>query len=59
VWGKRQQAMERAFRRVRPAAIPGLLTELAELDAIAKRVGEGDGWERLDKLALRLCSGSS
>jgi DNA polymerase-3 subunit delta len=59
VWGKRQQAMERAVRRVRPAAVPGLLMELAQLDAIAKGVGQGDAWERLDKLALRLCSGSS
>jgi DNA polymerase-3 subunit delta len=59
VWGKRQQAMERAVRRIRPAAVPGLLMEVAQLDAIAKGVGEGDAWERFDKLALRLCSGSS
>lgn len=56
VWGRRQPAMERAVRRVRPAVLAGLLRELAELDAIAKGVGRGDVWQRLDSLALRLCA---
>ena len=57
VWGKRQAAMERALRRVRPAALPGLLQGLAQLDALAKGIGRGDVWEGLTRLALRLCNG--
>jgi DNA polymerase III subunit delta len=52
VWGKRQAAMERAARRVSPAAIPRLLTRLAELDALAKGIGRGNVWEELRGLAL-------
>lgn len=54
VWGKRQAAMERAARRVAPSAIPGLLTKLAGLDALAKGIGQGSVWEGLRELALSL-----
>jgi DNA polymerase-3 subunit delta len=55
VWGKRQAAMERAARRVQPAALPSLLTRLARLDALAKGIGRGNVWDELRSLALALC----
>jgi DNA polymerase III subunit delta len=57
VWGKRQAALEKAAGRVPPAAIPGLLTRLARLDALAKGIGRGDAWDELQALALDLCRG--
>jgi DNA polymerase-3 subunit delta len=57
VWGKRQAALENAAGRVPPAAIPGLLTRLARLDALAKGIGRGDAWDELQALALDLCRG--
>jgi DNA polymerase III subunit delta len=54
VWGKRQAAMERAARRVAPAAIPGLLMRLARLDALAKGIGRGNVWDHLRDVALAL-----
>jgi DNA polymerase III subunit delta len=54
VWGKRQAAMERAARRVAPSAIPGLLTALARLDALAKGIGLGSVRDELRELALSL-----
>jgi DNA polymerase-3 subunit delta len=54
VWGKRQAAMERAARRVAPAAISRLLTRLARLDALAKGIGRGNPWDELRELALLL-----
>ena len=54
VWGKRQAAMERAIRRVKPSALPSLLTRLASLDALAKGIGRGNAWDALRELALAL-----
>ena len=54
VWGRRQQAMERAARRVVPAAIPALLARLAQLDALAKGIGRGNVWDNLRDVALAL-----
>jgi DNA polymerase III subunit delta len=56
VWGKRQAAMERAVRRVAPAALPPLLMRLARLDALAKGIGCGNAWDELRSLALALCN---
>ena len=55
VWGKRQAALEKAAARVPPAAIPGLLAQLARLDALAKGIGRGSAWDDLLSLALSLC----
>ena len=55
VWGKRQAAMERAARRVKPGAISPLLLRLARLDALAKGIGRGDAWSDLREMALALC----
>ena len=54
VWGKRQAALERAARRVKPAAIAPLVRALATLDAVAKGIGRGDAWDDLRTLALAL-----
>jgi DNA polymerase-3 subunit delta len=54
VWGKRQAAMERAARRVPPAAIAALLSALARLDALAKGIGRGNAWDELRTAALAL-----
>jgi DNA polymerase-3 subunit delta len=52
VWGKRQNALERAAERVPPALVPGLLTALARLDALAKGIGRGNAWDELTTVAL-------
>jgi hypothetical protein len=46
--------MERAARRIAPAAIPTLLTRLARLDALAKGIGRGNVWDHLRDVALAL-----
>jgi DNA polymerase-3 subunit delta len=54
VWGKRQAAMERAARRVRPATVGPLLSALARLDALAKGIGRGNPWDELRSVAMML-----
>jgi len=54
VWGKRQAAMERAARRVRPATLGPLLSALARLDALAKGIGRGNPWDELRSVAMML-----
>jgi DNA polymerase-3 subunit delta len=54
VWGKRQAAMERASRRVRPATLAPLLSALARLDALAKGIGRGNAWDELRSVAMTL-----
>jgi DNA polymerase-3 subunit delta len=54
VWGKRQAAMERAARRVKPGAIVPLLAALARLDALSKGIGRGNVWDELRTTALVL-----
>ena len=51
-WGRRQNALERAQRRIPRARMPTLLAELARLDALAKGLGNGNAWEALTALAL-------
>ena len=55
VWGKRQNALERAVNRVAPASVPALLLALARLDALSKGLGRGDAWDALTDAALSLC----
>ena len=55
VWGKRQNALERAARRVRPETLSALLGMLARLDAYAKGLGRGSTWETMQRVALALC----
>ncbi len=54
VWGKRQGALERAAKRVRPAEVMPLLRALARLDALSKGIGRGDAWDELTAVALTL-----
>ena len=54
VWGKRQQALEHAVKRVSPALVPDLLRALAQLDALAKGLGRGNVWEALADAGLAL-----
>jgi DNA polymerase-3 subunit delta len=54
-WGRRQAALERATRRVAPAAAAPLLHGLAGIDALAKGYGAGDPWNALVAAALVLC----
>ncbi len=55
VWGKRQNALERAVGRVPPSSVPSLLRALARLDALSKGLGQGNPWDALTDLALALC----
>jgi DNA polymerase-3 subunit delta len=54
VWGKRQAALERAARRVKPAAIAPMMRALATMDALAKGIGRGNPWDEFRTLALTL-----
>jgi DNA polymerase III subunit delta len=54
VWGKRQAALERAVRRVAPAAVASLLQRLARLDALAKGIGVGSVWDEVADMVLAL-----
>ena len=54
VWGKRQAALERAAKRVRPAEIPVLLRALAQLDAQSKGIGRGNAWDDFRTLVATL-----
>jgi DNA polymerase-3 subunit delta len=52
VWGKRQQAMERAVRRMREDEVVRLLVALAHVDALSKGIGCGEAWDEILALAL-------
>ena len=54
VWGKRQQALERAVQRVAPGQIAPLLCATARLDALSKGIGRGNAWDELATTALVL-----
>lgn len=54
VWGKRQQAMERAAHRVPADLIAPMLQALARVDALAKGIGRGNAWDELATTALAL-----
>ena len=55
VGGRRQAALERAARRLRPDDVGPLLRMLARLDALAKGLGRGGPWDVLVAIALALC----
>jgi len=58
VWGKRQNALERAVKRVAPSSIPPILTAIARLDALAKGIGTGNAWDELATVALAVAGTS-
>ena len=55
VWGRRQNALERAARRVTAETLTPLIAALARLDALAQGIGVGNPWEALQRAALALC----
>jgi DNA polymerase-3 subunit delta len=55
VWGRRQNALERAARRVKVEALTPLIAGLARLDGLAKGIGTGSAWLALQRVALALC----
>jgi DNA polymerase-3 subunit delta len=54
VWGKRQEALERAARRLTLADVIPLLRALARLDALSKGIGRGNVWDDFTTVALHL-----
>jgi len=54
VWGRRQDAMERAVRRVTAEGLAAMTVAAARLDALSKGIGRGDAWDELAALALTL-----
>lgn len=54
VWGKRQQAMEKALRRLRGESVVGFLAALARIDAMSKGIGRGESWDELLALAMAI-----
>ncbi|HVO88742.1 MAG TPA: DNA polymerase III subunit delta, partial [Casimicrobiaceae bacterium] len=54
VWGKRQNALERAVRRMSYNAAIDLIEDLGKLDALAKGLGLENAWDVLGDIALRL-----
>ncbi len=59
VWGRRQAAMERAARRVRPETLGPLLSALARLDALAKGIGRGNAWDEFRTVAMTLAGNAA
>ena len=55
VWGRRQNALERAAKRVKPETLTPLIGLLARLDGLAKGIGVGSPWEALERAAMVLC----
>jgi DNA polymerase III subunit delta len=47
VWGKRQQAMARAAKRIDRARVVELLHSLSRLDALSKGLGRGKPWDEI------------
>jgi DNA polymerase-3 subunit delta len=56
VWGKRQAALERAVRRMKPDELEQHLSSLARLDALSKGIGLGNPWDDLAALALAVAN---
>jgi len=54
VWGRRQEAMEQAAKRIATAALTPMLRALSRLDAESKGIGMGNAWDDLRALALAL-----
>lgn len=54
IWGERQKTVIAAARRIDPHALMQGLTDAAEIDRMIKGVAQGDVWETLLQLGLRL-----
>lgn len=54
IWGERQKSVIAAARRIDPHALMQGITDAAEIDRMIKGVAQGDVWEALLQLGLRL-----
>jgi len=54
IWGERQKTVIAAARRIDPHALMQGITDAAEIDRMIKGVAQGDVWEALQQLGLRL-----
>lgn len=54
VWGERQRYYNAALDRLTPAQLKLALAQAAEIDRMIKGVGQGDVWESLLQLGMRL-----
>ena len=54
IWGERQKTVIAAARRIDPHALMQGITDAAEIDRMIKGVAQGDVWEALLQLGLRL-----
>lgn len=54
VWGPRQQPVKKALQRLSTVQLEGALKHAAEIDRLAKGLGQGNIWEQFLRLALRL-----
>lgn len=54
IWRDRQAKLQRALRRLDLATLRAALLACARIDRIAKGVAQGDAWDELRALALRL-----
>ncbi|WP_269531576.1 DNA polymerase III subunit delta [Chitinimonas sp. BJYL2] len=54
VWGDKQKRYPAALDRLKASQLKAALTHAAQIDRTVKGVGEGDAWEELVKLGLRL-----
>jgi len=58
VWGVRADLLPRALRRTSEGALERALFHAADVDRLIKGLGEGDLWDELIDLGMRVCSGS-
>ncbi|GLR12490.1 DNA polymerase III subunit delta [Chitinimonas prasina] len=54
VWGDKQKRYPAALDRLKASQLKAALGHAAQIDRIVKGVGQGDAWEELLKLGLRL-----
>lgn len=54
VWGDKQKRYPQALDRLKASQLKAALAHAAEIDRIIKGVGQGDAWEELLKLGMRL-----
>ncbi len=54
VWGPRQNPVKKAVQRLSTATLEAALRHAAEIDRLAKGIGQGNLWEQFMRLGLRL-----
>jgi hypothetical protein len=59
VWGARAQLLPQALRRLHREELEQALLHAASVDRLIKGLGQGDVWEELLRLGLRIAAPSS